>query len=536
MGIQLDRRKLSIMRVSGQGMAEVSMQRSVALPQDLPDMWDARAEAVLWARGVPVITSIEPADGQIRVAGHIHSTLLYAAGAEPGSIHAATFDELRFEAVVVSPGVGPGDDAWADVVLAEHTAEASGSRGLSLAATLSVCAQAARNEAVDVAVAASATGGSKIAVQFNEVTVVTAVAILSEKAECVDKMEIPAGAPPSSGMGAPCGVAGNVKLVSVQVADGRIAIEAEIGLELAYAADRGAPALNIIRRERLPVHKVIDVSEAKKGMSARVSLSITKLTAAAISPREFQIDGVLAVNARLVDTGQVAVVSDIISETQEIVDIETVMIHAEKLVGEGKVDIDLQDSVAVHALMGGRSLTGVEQVKSTVSHIALSEVETLDGEVSVRGIVTARTVFGDMQEDEEGQFPTAFAIDIPVEFSDSVEVPGTIDKDRAEITAMTEAVFIEKTSQSKLDVDGSVRIDVAVYREVTVPVVTAAETITPMKLDPYAMTFYVAGPGDTLARISRRYGVPLDKIASANGMGPADQLGLGQKIYVPAKR
>ncbi|HAI87147.1 MAG TPA: spore gernimation protein, partial [Firmicutes bacterium] len=49
-------------------------------------------------------------------------------------------------------------------------------------------------------------------------------------------------------------------------------------------------------------------------------------------------------------------------------------------------------------------------------------------------------------------------------------------------------------------------------------------------------SFYVVGPGDTLPRIARRYGVPPDKIALANGIAQTDALEPGQKLYIPARR
>jgi len=115
-------------------------------------------------------------------------------------------------------------------------------------------------------------------------------------------------------------------------------------------------------------------------------------------------------------------------------------------------------------------------------------------------------------------------------------MPDVTDGDRVEITSVSESVFVEKAGPAKLDVQGSIRIGVAAYREARVSAVTAAEMIMPVSLDPFAMTFYVVAFGDTLARIARRYGVPPDKIALANGIAQTDALSPGQKLYIPARR
>ena len=178
----------------------------------------------------------------------------------------------------------------------------------------------------------------------------------------------------------------------------------------------------------------------------------------------------------------------------------------------------------------------MEDVEGSIGLLGLSDIETTDDEVSLRGLLTARAILSDVDEDEEGQFPINFALDIPIEFSDSAEVPGVRAGDRAEPRSSTHTVVVGKSAPNRLDVEGSLRVDVEVYRPVELQVVTSAETISPVTLDPYAMTFYVVGPGDTLARIARRYGVPPDRIAAANGMSVTEEVTPGQKVYIPTRR
>ena len=216
-------------------------------------------------------------------------------------------------------------------------------------------------------------------------------------------------------------------------------------------------------------------------------------------------------------------------------DTETKSIIVEEMVGEGTVDIDVQDTVPVSALTQRRcSRHGGDHGKPAA--VGLSEAEASDGEATVRGLLRARVFLGDVEEDDAGTFPVAFALEAPVEFSDSAEIPDVTEGDRIEITSVNESVLVERAGPAKLDVQGSIRIGVAAYRQARVSVVTAAEMITPVSLDPFAMTFYVVGFGDTLPRIARRYGVPPDKIASANGMVQTDALTPGQKLYIPARR
>jgi murein DD-endopeptidase MepM/ murein hydrolase activator NlpD len=48
-----------------------------------------------------------------------------------------------------------------------------------------------------------------------------------------------------------------------------------------------------------------------------------------------------------------------------------------------------------------------------------------------------------------------------------------------------------------------------------------------------AGTWYVVQPGDTLWRVSQRFGVPVDTVKRANQLGDARTLAIGQRLWVP---
>jgi len=49
-------------------------------------------------------------------------------------------------------------------------------------------------------------------------------------------------------------------------------------------------------------------------------------------------------------------------------------------------------------------------------------------------------------------------------------------------------------------------------------------------------TVYVVRPGDSLSVLAQRFNVPLDRLASANGLSPAAFLHIGQRLIVPTSR
>jgi len=93
-------------------------------------MSDAQAEAVLWAQGMPVVKSVEPGEGQVKVSGYVRSQVLYVARGEPDRAARASIDDPRFEVVILAPGVRPDDAAAAEVTVAHFGAESTGARTL----------------------------------------------------------------------------------------------------------------------------------------------------------------------------------------------------------------------------------------------------------------------------------------------------------------------------------------------------------------------------------------------------------------------
>ena len=299
MGIQLEHRRLSFARVSGQGMAEVNTQRSCALPADCPDMSDAQAEAVLWAQGMPIVKSAEPMEGQVKVSGYVRSQVLYVARGEPDSAARVSIDDPRFEVVIPAPGVRPDDAATAEVMIAHFGAESTGARTLQLTAALAVSARASRETVVDAAVAAQATGGSRITVHTESVTLGRLVASRSERVEIGETLGIPEGNPPCTLDARSLGAAGTARVTGVQTSDGKVSVDGELVLEIAYAPARAVVAVNIVRFERVLFHKSFEIPEARKSMGAKARAELAEISVTPVSDGAFRVTAAVDVGIEL---------------------------------------------------------------------------------------------------------------------------------------------------------------------------------------------------------------------------------------------
>ncbi len=64
---------------------------------------------------------------------------------------------------------------------------------------------------------------------------------------------------------------------------------------------------------------------------------------------------------------------------------------------------------------------------------------------------------------------------------------------------------------------------------------TRTVTVNTGGAPPPGATVYVVQPGDVLSKIARHHGTTVEKIVSASGLRDADQITVGQKLYIPKK-
>jgi LysM repeat protein len=67
------------------------------------------------------------------------------------------------------------------------------------------------------------------------------------------------------------------------------------------------------------------------------------------------------------------------------------------------------------------------------------------------------------------------------------------------------------------------------------PVATSTPTPEPTVVPLPSQKIYVVQPGDTLAKIAQTFGVSVDALVSANGLGSADLIGVGVRLLIPSK-
>jgi len=327
---------------------------------------------------------VECIDGQVKVSGHVQSTVLYVAKGDPDFVAKAEVAEPGFEVVIPAPGVAVSDRAKADLILSQLEVESTGTRGLLLAATLTVSASALRDDVIDVAVSAEATGGSRISVYSEEISVASVSRSFSERVEFSETLSIPVE---KGFAGAWIGMrsGGNSQGCWRPCCKRKVIVDGEIAVEIATAVPRGVPALSILRFERVPIHISFDALAPEKEVAARAKLSLSQLSVDVLSESEVRVYGAVDAEVDLVLSEYLSVVVDIDSETQEIVDTETMGIVVDRAVGEGSIDLDLEDSVALQSIMRHYPFTGMEDVSGSTGLLGLSDVDIVDDEVALRG-------------------------------------------------------------------------------------------------------------------------------------------------------
>ena len=141
-----------------------------------------------------------------------------------------------------------------------------------------------------------------------------------------------------------CGAAARVKVVGCDAADGRVIVNCEAGVEVACVQGAGR-LVDILRRERLPLAVTVVEPEARRGMTARADAWVERASASVDADGNVHAQLLVVVKPTLVAAERVSIITHIVSDTSELVDVETAWVTGERVVAEGSMQVDVADSV-----------------------------------------------------------------------------------------------------------------------------------------------------------------------------------------------
>lgn len=275
----------------------------------------------------------------------------------------------------------------------------------------------------------------------------------------------------------------------------------------------------------------VEIPGVRAGMSASADVSVVSAAGAVLDGgREIAVDVDLAGNARAYQLKQVAVVTDIHSTSGNAVEVRRELLRVDDVIGETTKQTAVEGVIEIP---DGKPPVG--KILGMTAAADVTNVRIAEDKVIVEGAVDLELVYVAHASDGP-QLQFCHWTDA-LTFEQAIALSGTEPGMNARVSVGVVGIDPDLINRETIEVDVELRTAVKVTESVQKEVVVEAVECPPPDPNPPSLTFVVVQPGDTLWKLSRRYGTGLDAILQANSwLSEVDQeekLPVGAKLCIP---
>lgn len=575
MSLQLTRDTIRVETVLGESSAELTLRETLGVPRGKPPVDDSQGPGIIEAVARPRMERAELVDGGVRVSGDLEIHVIYVAETE-GRDQPVAFmilEGLSFDHILECDVAEHDEDVrvTADVEVVALDLDVARPDQLDASAVVAITVRVTELAEINVVTGAAATPPSRISIDRELVRVEDILGESGGQVAIEAGISLPVGRPKFD-MDLPdpiLTVRGYPKITEAKAADDRVLLEGELWIDLAYVSSEGLRAgepeepeeryggrydededeaereegsgeetgqsgfmVHFARVGPVRFAHSIDVPGAAEGARVSVSAKVEDLVVTAKNGVEAGVSAVLELSVRAVQDRQMYVVTDILSETDQAIDVDKKTIRVHVVVGREEMATPVREALSIPRgrLPIAQGGLGVLNARGTAR---VTSVEVMEDRVKVNGALDVYILYA-----AEGGRGTPgqvihFANLRDIEFSTTVEVRGARPGHSAHANVAVEDIEVESDGGRDVEVRAVLRTEVRVTRPVELDVVTEAEIVSPVTRDPSIITFYVVQPGDSLWKIARRYGTTVEAITKVNDIPDPDRVAVGQKVLIP---
>ncbi|SJZ74724.1 DUF3794 and LysM peptidoglycan-binding domain-containing protein [Selenihalanaerobacter shriftii] len=311
-----------------------------------------------------------------------------------------------------------------------------------------------------------------------------------------------------------------IRLINTRVSKNQVEVQAEIRSQILYRTTQGGTrSLNITT----PFTERIKIQGARRGMKAFVELDIIDQDYRVVDPKTLKINYEVEIKVLVLDRGQIELPIDIDGEFFPRRDV----ILVERIVARKQTRVQVQDTIEVPDPGASR----VVRVTADLSNQSI-EVDADSEGVFISGDVDVNVLYVANQPDQ----PVFFVGDTL--FFDEF-IPVSIPRGAERIKVYPEVRIVraegEVLDPNRIRVKVLLSIEVLVTAVVEVSVVRGITTERPPAPTEHSSEgqVYIVKSGDTLYKISQRFGVPIAELVAVNDIVNPDQLSVGQRLIIP---
>ncbi len=525
MNLSLSRKRLQVYSVVGEETIQVMAEGTLVVPRQSPSV-----ERILSLDILPKINEVQQFIDSIEVNGSMDVSLLYVSKTEDGeeSVHSLDVkDAFSFERELELPGVDEKVEIRTSVSLTELDFDLASPTELDVDATIRVSVRANKFQEFRAVVDVTTKNEEALEIVKDTLQITKTMQIEPGIVEVEKVLDVPSDQPLIERM---IKLYIDIKVNGAQVLGSKLVVRGIAIAQVLYGADSesGFDSIQYFERDlgEFTCEMELPVGSSDEGIYGipRIRTYLGKKHVEVLGDGErVRIAAEIKTEGEIDKLVKAQVLAGLKSEEGEGVEVETTPINIENYVNSGSTRVTVERAFEVEDYADS-----VERVLRCAAVPFLTNYRVLDDLVLFEGNVMLTLI---CLGDYDGS-PYIYSMSGLTPFEGSINISGAEEG----MSVLTEI----KADRPSFHIIGGDRVELAVGITLNasissrdeVYIVTDAVVVQPVRKEP-GLTIYMVQSGDTLWRISRKYGVDSDTLLEVNGLGGPDDIKQGRKLIIP---
>lgn len=513
--MELVKKKIHMDRISGSAGTQMVLEEDVNISDNKPD-----ANYLLSSKGEIIMEEIRACENVVNLKGKLVVSILYLTDME--GMCASMEAMLPFEEKVNMEGACNGDTILAEWTIEDLTVGLINSRKLSVQAVVSFHLE--KEEQVECEAAVDLYHEEPVEYRKCVYPVIELVLHKKDIFRLKEEMELTGNLP-------------NVfqtiwhhicfDHVEFKALDEKISIQGEMRAFFLYEGE-GDNDRTLWYENTVPFSGIIECHGCRENMIPDIQYSLGQCNVEVRTDfdgeeRVFCVEPVLDLDIHLYEEENLEVLSDVYGVDKEIGALATqVSLKNLLLAGVGKCKI------AEHVRIQNSEMPMYQLIHSE-GEIRIDEQTIVENGIAVNGTLIVTTLYLCA-----GGTKTIYSTKNELPFQYVIEVDNITPTCIYKLHSSIEQLTVTMLDSDELDVKAALQFKVIVFAQKTHHLVTdiKVEDLDLNKLSELpGMVIYIAGPGDTLWDIGKRYYVPVSQLKEVNEL-PTEEINAGDRILV----
>lgn len=494
---------------------QITLEDDVNIADAKPDVYQ-----VVTQQGHVELEEVRASDGHVHVKGVLHFKVLYLADEE--THHPACMEgELAFEEQILMGSVSGTDQVQAQAILEDLSVGMINSRKLSVQALLQIRLFTERMKQLDVAVGLD--GTEQIEVKKKDLQALDLIVAKKDILRVKKDLLLPGGMP---NIFALLWKSCQIREMTFRVLDGKLQATGELSLFFFYEEESETKKA-VWYETTVPVSVAIECQGVREGMLEQIGCSIGHLEIEAKADEDGEervilLDLVLDLDIRIYEETNLSMIEDLYGVTKQA-DVVRGKGQYRRLLVKNTAKTRVSDQFSISP-----GMPQIQQICGSFGEVFVQEIKKQSDGVLVKGTVNVQILYESAEEEVPcGCLKGELVFEELLETAESVK-----NTCSCRIEASLEQLSVQAQNEQEAEVRAVVCVKGLICAECEEEIVTDALLRAPdpeKQANQPGIVVYLAGEGETLWDICKKYDVPMEGMREMNNLTqdeihPGDQL------------